>query len=306
MDAKFIVSHGISDRTKQAYFHYWQQYVEFCSSNSLLVQFPISDKRIVNYLAHLYMKGYCLSTVASQASALSYLHKLFGHLDFRNSFLVKQFLKGVTNLTTCLPDTRLPITYDTLLEIVKALQRTILLHSERVLFKAMCILAFFGFLRIGEIAAKSKCQAEHVLQQQDVRVIEINNICQGVEITLRKFKHSKRPVTLFLPIHQANAVVCPVQAVQAYQLSRGSRSGPFFQSVNGMPVSYSFFNAHLKNVIVFLGYSPTLYKSHSFRIGAATYAALQGYSDDEIKKMGRWNSNALQHYIRLPRLVHKT
>jgi hypothetical protein len=40
-------------------------------------------------------------------------------------------------------------------------------------------------------------------------------------------------------------------------------------------------------------------RPHSFRIGAATFAAAQGYTSCQIKKMGRWNSNAFEKYIRI-------
>ena len=44
---------------------------------------------------------------------------------------------------------------------------------------------------------------------------------------------------------------------------------------------------------------PNRYKGHSFRIGAATYAAEQGVSDDKIRHSGRWKSDAFKKYIRI-------
>jgi hypothetical protein len=41
-------------------------------------------------------------------------------------------------------------------------------------------------------------------------------------------------------------------------------------------------------------------KGHSFRIGAATAAAIQGASDEDIQRMGRWKSQAFKRYIRIP------
>jgi hypothetical protein len=40
------------------------------------------------------------------------------------------------------------------------------------------------------------------------------------------------------------------------------------------------------------------YKGHSFRIGAATHATTLGFSEPYIRQLGRWNSNAVQRYIR--------
>ncbi len=42
---------------------------------------------------------------------------------------------------------------------------------------------------------------------------------------------------------------------------------------------------------------------HSLHIGAATYVYVKSYTDDEIRKMGRWvdNSTVFQWYIRVGR-----
>jgi hypothetical protein len=40
------------------------------------------------------------------------------------------------------------------------------------------------------------------------------------------------------------------------------------------------------------------YKNHSFRIGMATALNEEGMLVEEIKRMGRWKSRALEGYIR--------
>ncbi|MCP3891681.1 MAG: hypothetical protein GY702_22850 [Desulfobulbaceae bacterium] len=41
-------------------------------------------------------------------------------------------------------------------------------------------------------------------------------------------------------------------------------------------------------------------KPHSARIGAATFAAMQGVPEAQIKTFGRWGSSSFQGYIRVP------
>ncbi|XP_014666645.1 PREDICTED: uncharacterized protein LOC106808433 [Priapulus caudatus] len=41
----------------------------------------------------------------------------------------------------------------------------------------------------------------------------------------------------------------------------------------------------------YFGFDTARYKSHSFRIGAASESARQGYSDNQIRQMGRWKSD---------------
>lgn len=41
--------------------------------------------------------------------------------------------------------------------------------------------------------------------------------------------------------------------------------------------------------------------SHSFRSGIATLMGQLGYSDEQIKAIGRWSSKAFEEYLKMPR-----
>jgi hypothetical protein len=41
-------------------------------------------------------------------------------------------------------------------------------------------------------------------------------------------------------------------------------------------------------------------KPHSFRIGVATNAISKGIPYEQVKEMGRWQSDAAKRYIRIP------
>lgn len=298
--ARQILTCALADRTKQTYYKYWCQYSAFCNSNGYQVGFPIAEPCLVNFLANLFNLGYGVNTIASHVSALSYIQKSFGFDDCAHSFLVRQFLKGANKLLPMPRDTRLPITFSILTQLSAALPVTVPLLTERLIFLAMALMAFYGFLRIGEIAAKTQSDKTNIIQREDVHLIPGQTGPQGIECTLKTFKHSSHPVTLFIPPNVSDKRLCPVAAMCAYfQLSKHTL-GPLFQFPSGECVTYSFFNTHLRNTIQYLGYNPQYYKSHSFRIGAATYACQRGYSEEAIKRMGRWKSQALQNYIRLP------
>jgi hypothetical protein len=55
-------------------------------------------------------------------------------------------------------------------------------------------------------------------------------------------------------------------------------------------------------VLTITGLNVKNYKSHRFRIGAATTAWAKGFSEEQIQQMGRWNSKAFKKYIRIPLL----
>ena len=58
-------------------------------------------------------------------------------------------------------------------------------------------------------------------------------------------------------------------------------------------------NAWLRSILKGAGV-PGNYSSHSYRIGAATSAALAGVPDRVIKVLGRWFSDCYVRYIRTP------
>ena len=51
------------------------------------------------------------------------------------------------------------------------------------------------------------------------------------------------------------------------------------------------YTAVLKKTLALLGHDTANYKSHSFRVGMATTLTLEGFTDDQIKAMGRWKSD---------------
>jgi site-specific recombinase XerD len=58
------------------------------------------------------------------------------------------------------------------------------------------------------------------------------------------------------------------------------------------------FSSILSRSLNLAGIDSRHFKSHSFRIGAATTLAQQGLSADVIQSAGRWRSLAYQFYIR--------
>ncbi len=77
--------------------------------------------------------------------------------------------------------------------------------------------------------------------------------------------------------------------------------GPLFVFADGKLLSRSRFVDWLRKGLRMAGIDPTMYCSHSFRIGAATTAAKKGVEDCIIKTLGRWESSAYLQYVRLSR-----
>ena len=71
-----------------------------------------------------------------------------------------------------------------------------------------------------------------------------------------------------------------------YLVLRGRRPGAIFISHLGNPVPRDAFATQLKRAFRQCGLDTSKYKSHSFRIGAASHAAEHGYSDGHSTKHG--------------------
>ena len=88
-----------------------------------------------------------------------------------------------------------------------------------------------------------------------------------------------------------------IAAMEAYL--RGSSLDPLFQWESRIPLSKSSFVKHVRAALEEAGLLAKDYASHSFRIGAATTAAVAGLEDSAIQTLGRWESSAFKRYIRL-------
>ena len=91
--------------------------------------------------------------------------------------------------------------------------------------------------------------------------------------------------------------VCPVQAMVAYLVVRGSQPDALFMERDGTVLTRQLFSRALKDIFDELKLNYCDFNTHSFRIGAATTANQAGISDTDIKTLGRWKSNAFQSYI---------
>ena len=94
---------------------------------------------------------------------------------------------------------------------------------------------------------------------------------------------------------------------EIYKGDPATEGSPLFSGYErGSALSREHFITRLKALLSSLGLDSARYSGHSFRRGAATSAAVAGYSDNEIQQLGRWRSDAYKLYIDLPkdRILH--
>ncbi len=101
-------------------------------------------------------------------------------------------------------------------------------------------------------------------------------------------------------IYPVAGLICPVKDLLRYIEIRCHKSPYLFCHVNGKSLIRFQFGAVLSKCVNQLQLPSRNYRTHSFRIGAATWLSSRGVSDSIIKQMGRWKSDAFKKYIVYP------
>ncbi|XP_041469993.1 uncharacterized protein LOC121419602 [Lytechinus variegatus] len=166
--------------------------------------------------------------------------------------------------------------YTILKSILNSLTHVCVNTYDLALFRAAFLIAFFGFLRVGEFTSRSRHEPVP-LSEKDVIIQGMGNQAKlRIMIAKSKTDQTRRGCSILLP-QNVFSYLCPLRAVNDYLALR----------------------TLLRRAITFCGL-PLLTSFHSFRIGAATSAAMAGVSDVCIQNMGRWASNTHRLYIRQP------
>jgi len=290
-----LLRSSLSPSSRRSYLRSWSLLLEFCKSYTLPFVFPCCPTLICNFVGHLHNKHHSPNSITSHISAISYIHKLCEVYDPTHSFMVRKILKGAHNLRKSF-DSRLPITKAILTNLIAALQHTVANEHDRVILRAIFLLAFHGFMRLGELIPISPAQIDKVIQRSHVLFVD----SASVQISLHYYKHMKNNQSMTITLSSnSQPTFCPVTALQNYLDIVPHTSGPLFTFKSGRPITHNFVSSHLKNAVQFIGLNPSHYLGHSFRIGAATEAAKLGMSETVIQRLGRWHSNAVQRYIRI-------
>ena len=134
-----------------------------------------------------------------------------------------------------------------------------------------------------------------------VKLVDSSGSITGLKITFLDFKHSYNRPNVSITLKRRSDI-CPVQSLLDYFSRRGLSNGPLFPTYDGHAVSRKLFTDYLALIFRICGLDPTKYQGHRFRIGAATFAAECGFSDAQIRSMGRWKSDAFRKYIQCPGL----
>ena len=166
---------------------------------------------------------------------------------------------------------------------------------------AAMTLAFFCFLRLGELTCNQMFDPKHHLMYRDISFMPISSPkYMLVRIKVSKTDPFRQGQTIV--IGKTNSPLCPISAMLAYLNSRPSSfdSGPLFIYVSGAFLTREKLARETRLLISKGGLGSSEFAGHSFRIGAATTAASANLPPWLIKMLGRWSSDCFERYIKTP------
>ena len=164
MPKSSVLAPGSGHSYRRAWTLLREFYEKFHKTKSL--PFTINQRVFGAFISFLDGRNLSPSTILSYLSAIGYVYKMKGLHDptkafFFHSFIgcsssdIQKLLTSLSRQKSC--DVKLPISKPILHDLVSSLQHTNSSAAQRILFSAMFLTAFYGFFRIGELAARSAC-----------------------------------------------------------------------------------------------------------------------------------------------------
>ena len=209
-------------------------------------------------------------------------------------------------------------TFTNVLPIRKGLLRVMLDNLEVILdkqnyllnlYKVIFSIAYYGLLRISEIAYH-----KHAIRTGDI-LLSSSSRYEGnrMHFMLRSSEtHGKRNRPQMITIRSVTEnsyqgvrtlmdaeKYCPYQLLQNYCNAGGfySTTEYLFIFRDGTLVKAWNVCKVMKDTLTKLGLDASLYRTHSFHIGQATDMLKMGISFEWIKRIGRWKSNSVYRYL---------
>ncbi|SPO30780.1 uncharacterized protein UTRI_05397 [Ustilago trichophora] len=289
--AATLLWNGLAASTRA---HAAAMYADFASfaTNLAIHPFPASPTLLIEWVAHHHTVGKSYNTLKSDLSALKSSHIDLGlpTAAFADERL-ERTVRGFKQLVGApLPVAKLPITLPLLRQLVQALHTVCVSRHNRRMYRATFCLAFACFLRSGELTWET--EGPNVLKVAAVSFARDNS---HVTVTLPASKMDPFWQGAALTAPAVNLSTCAVSALRVICHNREPQE-PLFTLEGGQPFTRAAFVTVPRHCLQACSIPPELYSGHSFRRGAATWAASNGIDADTIRGLALYtNATAPLH-----------
>jgi hypothetical protein len=241
-------------------------------------------------------------TVGAKLRAIRKEHDRLG-LAWHGGERLRRVLKGVEELrpTSSFRDKRAPITISMLEAINRGLSRSSGLDN---CVRAICLLAFFCQLRIGEILPPTqdlgKFQSHRHATFSHIAESTAENGACNLHLPWSKTQKA-RGDDVWIP--RQEAPLDPIHALHKHFIKNRLLIGhpiAAYRNPYGSVVTLtrSKFVRRINQILKATGKNFPRISGHCFRIGGTTFYLVSGVPPDMVKKFGRWRSQAFLEYWR--------
>ena len=311
-------NHSLAKSTWKSY-QTAENHIKKCEKETgIKLRFPFGTKETLTYIGWLLkVRKVSAKTVEKYMSGLRMAHLKAGFVvpalkpDIIKAVIegagqaerIKVRLEGKTE--------RLAVTPATLKLIKHELKKSNLSICRKRLVWLVCTLAFNGSFRIEELLSNDSLHfdPQTCLLGRDISIEKWHKDGENnklVKVWLKSPKELKFGKGVMVEVFETNTEICPVAALEKWKyLSKLAMTStkPAFRLEDGSLYTGKLFNHDLEKLLgKHIDYKETKILSHSFRAGLATAMAKLGYSDEDICKIGRWNSQAFVNYVKTARL----
>lgn len=268
----------------------WKKWVEWSSSYDEVETCPAKPLHVAIYLNDFISQNCNPGALSSAVLGIRWGHKMCGVETPTENSIVKLALEGgkriISEKRLSISHQKEPLSMDLLKEIISKFSFSKNLLQFR--FVIMCVLGFFGFLRISELL--------------NLKIKDIEFASGGVKITIEKSKTDQLREGHIVHIAETNTEYCPIKLLKdyltltklenegdSYLFCRLSKTKHGHNAIGKYRISYTTALNSFKNLLSEVT-NDTCYSLHSLRSGGASEAANNGVSDRLISKHGRWKS----------------
>jgi hypothetical protein len=282
-----------------------------CKENSLKRELPVPEKTILIFIHWLAKKrNLKAGTINNYLAGIRQLHIANGIPDpgIRTE-TVNLIVKGAQNKEARdrlanAQQVKRPITAESMLTLKSKLREWPESGTNHRLVWAVATCLLHGLFRIRELVSEKEAEFDpaFTLLTDDIYVAETGEF-GTVQFRLKAPKEDKKNRSKIVDVYGTGGPTCPVQAFSKWQARVSWPAGqPAFRWEDGRPLTAKRFNSILKETMTGQGQEgDRTFSSHCFRIGAASRLGSLGYSDEDVKAMGRWSSRAFEEYMLHPR-----
>lgn len=311
-------NHSLAKSTWKSY-RTAENHIRKCEKQTgIKLRFPFGTKETLTYIGWLLkFRKVSANTVEKYMSGIRLAHLKSGFVvPALKPEIVKAVIEGAAQAERVKERLenkaeRLAVTPATLKLIKHELKKSNLPIIRKRLIWLVCTLAFNGSFRIGELLANDNMHydPQTCLLGRDISVENWHKNGENtklIKVWLKSPKELKFGKGVMVEVFETNTEICPVAALEKWKKQSKSAmtsTKPAFRLEDGSLYNGNLFNRDLEKLLgKHINYKETKILSHSFRAGLATAMAKLGYTDDEICKIGRWNSQAFIHYVKTARL----